>query len=1274
MTKDHDSDVNAHFSDSDAERKQSIQRWIKDKTRKWAGRGVAGGLGSTLLALPALAQATIEELYEFQFAETIPGVRSAKLMKNGDVLLTMSDGKTMIVAAENVQVLDSGAIMIAENAVAEIAQFGLVAETAGAASAAGGLGGMGAVLGGLGVAGAAAAAGAGGGGGSNDSPAPAPNYPDLNLADVQTDAIGSERLGIVAPEDTQSIEVTIGSVTTTATPAADGSWSVSLTPTQISSLPQGITEISVRSLDIGGEEIAIATRTVDVDTIPPAVSITGFSAGSVMNAAEQSSDLVITGTTDAEDGQIVTVSMNGGDYLATVSDGQWSATVPSADLSGLADDGTISVTADVQDAAGNPAARASAGFATDFTAPTITLDPVAGGSIELVDVSNDLVLSGSTSAVDGQPVTVDFNGQSYSTTALASGWTVTIPAADLASLTTGTPVSVSVGVTDAAGNMSNPTTASVSVDLTAPSIVISPLSVGDTINATEVGSDLIISGGTGRVSDGQIVTVRLNGTSYTDTVSSGTWSVTVPASDLAALSDGGDFSITADVSDSDGLAASQASISVSKDVSAPTLSIDNLSSGPVLNADEQGSELTISGSTSAEDNQDVTVVLDGQTYTTSVSGGSWSVTVPASGLTGLGDGTSVNVTADVADAAGNPAVQASSSFTTDFTAPTVAITTLSDGAVMNASEQGTNLEISGTSDAADGTVIAVQIARPDGTIDVSGTATVSSNAWTYTATASDLGALQDGTTYNVSANVVDVAGNSAADSAQFSTDFTAPQITLDALPVGATLDIAERGSNLSVSGTTTAEDGRIVTVNLDGIPNTGIVSNGTWSVDIPASDLSGLNDSDTYTISASVSDSSGNISTPATVTLATDFRPFLRLDPIGSNGAITLSDAQSSGVLISGNSVGLNENQTIAITLNSGSIGTATVAADGSWSLAVASGAFSGLNPGDALNFQAQATVSGGPDPVPATDQNVAYEATAYTIVEAGRSGSTVTFEVYADPDSFAPGGLYMTATLGIDPSVITFDAGSQIANEEFDLFSVNPVDASTVNFSGAAVEFNDLSQPLITFDMTVQDVSQPIELTFTSDEGGPTTLRLGTTSNDNLVASNTDNIIRGQEGDDTIDVTAAGRDIVIFEADPGRNGTDTIMGFTIGPKADVTDAIMFSGLDVSTLRGAGTGFETLETGGTVATDTGFIGLTTILADLTAGTIETAVETFGGVQAGDELFVLATDGDDGLLVKVDYSSSNSASVETVAHFSGLEDVSGFSADNILHTDPTGSSV
>jgi len=147
-------------------RKRHVRKWLDRKMRQWSGRGIVGGLGSSLMALPALGQASIEDLYAFQFAETIPGVRSAKLLKNGDVLLKMADGRSLIVAAENVQVLDGGAIMIAEGVVAEIAQFSLAAEAGGAAT--GGLGGAGAVLGGVGLAGAAAA----GGGGGGDEPLP----------------------------------------------------------------------------------------------------------------------------------------------------------------------------------------------------------------------------------------------------------------------------------------------------------------------------------------------------------------------------------------------------------------------------------------------------------------------------------------------------------------------------------------------------------------------------------------------------------------------------------------------------------------------------------------------------------------------------------------------------------------------------------------------------------------------------------------------------------------------------------------------------------------------------------------------------------------------------------------------------------------------------------------------------------------------------------------------------------------------------------------------
>ncbi|WP_254443360.1 beta strand repeat-containing protein [Ruegeria arenilitoris] len=1278
MTKEPESKINPAADQPDFERKQNIRRWIDGKMRRWAGRGIAGGLGSTILALPALAQATVEELYAFQFAETIPGVRSVKVLDNGDVLLKLADGRKLVVAAENVQVLDSGAVMIAEGVVSEIAQFSLA--EAGGAAAAGGISGAGAALGGLGLAGAAAAAGGGGGGGDDaapaptPTPAPAPSNPVLNLAGSQANTLSSASMNLTAPEGTETVEVTIGSVTKTVTPEADGSWSISLTPAEAAALPQGEQTVTIRNLDATGAELSSETVAFDVDTTPPTLTITGFSDGAVMNAAEQATDLTITGTTTAEDGQTVTVTIYGQIYEGTVTGGQWSVTVPAAGLAVMPDGATIAVTADVTDQAGNPATQAGASFDTDFSAPTVSLDPVAGGSIELIDVSADLTLTGSTTAVDGRPITVTFDGQTYSTSATGGTWSVTIPSADLTGLVTGVPAAFNVTVSDAAGNASVPASASVPVDLTGPSVAISPLSVGAVLNAVEAGSDLTISGTTGNVQDGQQVTVTLNGQTYTDTVTGGTWSVTVPTADLASLPDGGNFTVSADVSDSDGLAAPQANVALAKDATAPMLSVDSFSDGAVLNAAEQGTDLTITGSTSAEDGQTVTVSMNGQTYTGAASGGAWSVTVPAADLAALSDGATIAVTADVTDQAGNPAVQASNSFDTDFTAPTVSITNLSDGAVMNAVEQGTDLTVTGSSDAADGTVVTIEIARPDGTVDVTGTATVNSGTWSYTAPASDLGALQDGVSYDVDASVSDPAGNSAGASTSFDTDFTAPTVTLDPLSVGSELDVTEQGSDLTITGATSAEDGQTVSVTLNGQTYSGVASGGTWSATVPAVDLAALSDSTGYPISASVSDQAGNPAIPATTTLTTDFRPVLTMNPVGTNNAVSLADAQASGVTVSGTSTGLSTGQTVDVSLNGSPIGSTTVAADGSWSLAVAASDFSGIDSGDALDFSANATVSGGPDPVTATDENTAHEPAGYVITQTGISGNTATFEVYADSDMDISGGLALDVKLGFDPSVTTYDLGSETPNGGIFGFFANPDGASLIRFSGASTTITDLSQPLMSFDMTVVDASQPIELSITTSVGGHSVFQLGTNGDDTLVATNVDNIIRGQDGNDAIDVSAAGRDVVVFEADPAANGIDTVTGFTIGTAAEVTDAIMFSGLSVGTLRGDGTDFETLAVGDAIGADTGVVGLTTALGDLSQSTIETAVESFTGLQAGDEIYVMATDGTDSVLVKVDYSAPNSASVETVAHFTGLDDLTGLSADNILHTDPTGATA
>ena len=476
----------------------------------------------------------------------------------------------------------------------------------------------------------------------------------------------------------------------------------------------------------------------------------------------------------------------------------------------------------------------------------------------------------------------------------------------------------------------------------------------------------------------------------------------------------------------------------------------------------------------------------------------------------------------------------------------------------------------------------------------------------------DLSSLQDAETYDINASISDAAGNNNQTSTSFVTDFSAPSITIDTLPIGPVLDVTEQGTDLAISGTTTSENGQTVTVTFGGQTYTGVASNGAWAVTVPSGDLGALSDGTTYAISATVDDLAGNGSVAASSSLSTDFRPVLTLNDIGTNDSIALGDAQTSGVSLSGSSFGLSNGQSVDVLLNGGSVGAATVAADGSWSLAVAASDFSAIEAGQNLVFSAQATVTGGPDPLPVSGQTVAHEPAAYVISEVGRTGSTVTFAIHADADRDISSGLALTAELEFDSSVVTFNAASVSENNAFDLFLASPGIGDTMNFAGAATTFTDLSQPLVTFTMTIQDFNQPIELTIKTSDGGPTTVQVGTNGNDTLVATNTDTITRGGDGDDVIDVSAAGRDIIVFEAGPTSNGTDTVTGFTIGPAADVTDALMFNGLNVNTLRGDGTGFEVLSTGDALGANTGFVGLDTVLTDLSASTIENAVESFSG--------------------------------------------------------------
>ena len=73
----------------------------------------------------------------------------------------------------------------------------------------------------------------------------------------------------------------------------------------------------------------------------------------IINAAEHSQPLTLTGKTTAEAGQIVTVTLNGKNYNATVgSDGTWSVTLAADDVQAL-NEGNHTLTVNVSDKAGN---------------------------------------------------------------------------------------------------------------------------------------------------------------------------------------------------------------------------------------------------------------------------------------------------------------------------------------------------------------------------------------------------------------------------------------------------------------------------------------------------------------------------------------------------------------------------------------------------------------------------------------------------------------------------------------------------------------------------------------------------------------------------------------------------------------------------------------------------------------------------------------------------------------------------------------------------------
>ncbi|EOM2585875.1 Ig-like domain-containing protein, partial [Escherichia coli] len=358
------------------------------------------------------------------------------------------------------------------------------------------------------------------------------------------------------------------------------------------------------------------------------------------------------------------------------------------------------------------------------------------------------------------------------------------------------------------------------------------------------------------------------------------------------------------------------------------VTINPVATDNVINTPEHAQAQIISGTvTGAQAGDIVTVTLNNVDYTTVVDGsGNWSLGVPASVVSGLADG-SYPVSVSVTDKAGNTGSQ-SLTVTVNTAAPLIGINSIAGDDVINASEKGADLQITGTSDQPVNTAITVTLNGQNYT------ATTDSNGnWSATVPASAVSALGEAN-YTVTANVTDTAGNSNSASHNVLVNSALPAVTINAVATDDIINAAESGNAQTISGQVTgAAQGDTVTVTLGGNTYTATVqSNLSWSVDVPAADIQALGNGD-LTVNASVTNGVGNTGSGSRDITIDANLPGLRVDTVAGDDVIN-SIEHNQALVITGSSSGLTAGTALTVEINNVTYG-ATVLADGTWSLGV---------------------------------------------------------------------------------------------------------------------------------------------------------------------------------------------------------------------------------------------------------------------------------------------------------------------------------------------------
>ena len=323
-----------------------------------------------------------------------------------------------------------------------------------------------------------------------------------------------------------SVSVNIGGVIRTTTADGSGVWSVTF---ENGSLPTGTYNQTavITSTDPAGN-VSTLNHAFSVDTDPGILTIssTPVEGDDIINAAEASNGVILTGTADPN--VMVTVVLGGVSHVVQAnSSGIWSAPFTAGEIP--AGTYTAQITATITDSAGNSLTRTDSVQVdtqiTNFTTNT----PIEGDNvINATEASDGFTLTGTVEA--GGTVSLTFGSTTVNAVVDGLGnWSASFPASTIAAGEYNT--SLVVNATDAAGNTAS-STVNFAVDTAVNTLTENFFAdLGDgVVNATEAQSGVTL---TGTVEVGSAVVVTLNGITHNATVqSNGSWSVAIPSSSI----------------------------------------------------------------------------------------------------------------------------------------------------------------------------------------------------------------------------------------------------------------------------------------------------------------------------------------------------------------------------------------------------------------------------------------------------------------------------------------------------------------------------------------------------------------------------------------------------------------------------------------------------------------------------------------------------------------------------------------------------------------------